>query len=444
MKKNISLKILAILVIIAISLISFIGIFVTDKGPIKDILPEYLLSKDLKGARIVKLVVDKSTNEVVHDANGNVVTDGKNEDGTLKEGYTKEDVKVNSDDVLTSENYELAKVIMEKRLNSFGVGDYSLRKNEQTGEMTLEIAEGSNIDNIIYNLGYLGKFTITDSQTKEVLLSNDNIKKAGAVYSTTETGTRVFLSIEFNNEGKQKLEEITKEYITTTDENGKSETKKISINLDDEKLTETYFAEKITNGILQLSVGNASTDSETISNYLEQASQIGAIIDSGKMPIKYSIESNVNMATTVNLQAILLGIILITSLALIYLCVKYKLNGVLLSISYIGYIALLLIVLRYTNVIISLEGIAGFVILLIANYMFITYVLSKKDKNIKDIIKETYKRYVSIFLPMLIISIIFTFISWTSISSLGMIMFWGLIVMFIYNYIVIKALLSDK
>lgn len=380
----------------------------------------------------------------MHDANGNIVTDGKKEDGTLKEGYTKENVKVNPDDVLTSENYELAKVIMEKRLNSFGVGDYSLRKNDQTGEMTLEIAESSSTDSFIYNLAYLGKFTITDSETKEVLLNNDNIKKAGAVYSTTETGTRVFLSIEFNNEGKQKLEEITKEYIATTDENGKSVTKKIAINLDDEKLTETYFSEKITNGILQLSVGNASTDSETISNYLEQASQIGAIIDSGKMPIKYSIESNANLSTTVNINAILLGIIIITFLALIYLCVKYRLNGVLLSISYVGYIALLLIVLRYTNVFISLEGIAGFVMLLIANYMFIRYILSKSDKGLKDIIKESYKRYISIFLPILIVSIIFTFMSWTSISSLGMIMFWGLIVMFIYNYIVIKALLSDK
>lgn len=402
---------------------------------------------DLKGARVVKLSVDTSTKEVIYDSNGKVATDGKNEDGTLKEGYTKKNEKVNIDEVLTEQNYELAKNVMEKRLNSLGMQDYYLRKNDQTGEITLEIAESSNIDNVIYALQYLGKFTIQDSQTKEVLLNNDDVEKAGVVYSTGESGTRVYLSIEFNKNAKQKLEQITKEYISTLDEEGKTVTKKISINLDDEELTQTYFAETNSTGILQLSIGNASTNNETIEQYRQQAQEIASIIDSGNMQVKYKLDSNKNLSvsTNINVLKIVLCIIVgITGISLLYLCIKHKVKGVFASISYIGYIALLLIVLRPTNVIISLEAIAGFVVLLILNYMFIKDILNRKEENIEEVLKQTYKKYAIIILPILLISITFAFASWIPISSLGMIMFWGVATMFVYNYIALTALLSDK
>lgn len=239
----------------------------------KNVIPDYVLAMNLKGSRSIKLTPDKSTNEVVYDSQGNVATDGKNEDGTLKEGYTKEDQKVNPDEILTEENYELTKSIFEKRLKSFGIEDYKLRKDSKTGEITIEVLETSNVDNIISNLEYQGKFTIKDSETTEILLDSNNVKSARAVYRTEETGTSVYLEIEFNKEGKKKFEDITKEYIQTTDEDGNSITKKITINLDNEKLTETYFGRTISSGLLQLSIGNVSTDSETISNYIEQTSR---------------------------------------------------------------------------------------------------------------------------------------------------------------------------
>lgn len=423
------------------------GLYVKDKNEIINKLPDYLFSKDLKGARVVKLTVDASTKEVVYDSNGNIATDGTNQDGTLKEGYTKKNEKVNADEVLTTQNYELAKKVMEKRLNSLGMQDYHLSKNDQTGEITLEIAESSNIDKVIYDLQYLGKFTITDSQTKEILLKNDDVEKAGVVYSTTESGTRVYLSIQFNKNAKQKLEQITKEYISTLDEEGKTVTKKISINLDDEQLTETYFAEPNSTGILQLSIGSASTDSKTIEEYRQQAEEMASIIDSGNMQVKYKIDSNKNLsvATNINTLRIMLYIIVaIVIIALLYLCIKHKIKGLLLSISYIGYIALLLIVLRPTNVIISLEAISGLVLLLILNYMFIKDILNKKEESIKEVLNQTLKKYALLLLPILLISIIFVFASWIPLSSLGMIMFWGLSIMFIYNYIVVTVLLSDK
>lgn len=450
MKNNNLLKILTILIIIAICLISFVGIFVKDKNQMSNLIPDYLLSRNLKGSRVAKLVVSDETEEITYDSEGNVTTDGLDEEGKLKEGYMKKDEKVNPGEVLTKENYELSKKIIEKRLKAYGVQDYTLKQNAENGEITLEILENTKTDIVIYNLEYLGKFTIKDSQTEEVLINSNDVKEAKAVYGTTDSGTTVYLRIDFNKEGKKKLEDVTKTYISTKDEAGNTVTKKVTINLDSEKLIETYFDETNQTGVLQLSIGNATTNSEQISSYIEQASEIAALIDSGVMPIKYKVETNNYLSTGINKDILTISVYILVAIifiALIYLCVKYKVNGILLSIAYVGYIALLLIVLRYTNVMISLEALVSIVVLLVANYMFIKYALKKtldKEINKKELIKETYSRYTAILFPLLLISIIFTFIEWIPISSMGMVMFWGLIIMFIYNYVVINVLISKK
>lgn len=449
MNKNVIVKILAILIILAISLISFVGIYVKRGNDRVNLIPDYQLSKDLKGTRTAKLVIDSSTKELVFDSNGNVSEDGVDSEGNLKEGYSKKDEPINPKELLNQENYKLCKEIIEKRLSSYGVNDYTVRLNNENGEIIVELYETKNTDTVIYNLEYLGEFTVNDSETKEILLSNKDVKSAKAVYGTNEIGTTVYLSIEFNKEGKKKLQEISKNYIETKDEEGKSTTKKVTINIDGEQLTETYFAEENREGLLQLSVGSATTDVDTIQSYLEQASSIASLIDSGKMPIKYDVSTNNNLSTGINqdiLKICISSIGLIILVALVYVCIKYKVNGILLSISYIGYIALLLIVLRYTNVMLSIDAMVGFIVLLGLNYIFTKYVLKGLSKGInkKELVKQTYLRYISILIPVLLISIVFTFMKWIQIASLGMVLFWGLIVMFIYNYITINVLLNDK
>lgn len=448
MKKNLGLKILTILIIIAICLISFVGIYKKDKGQMVSILPDYKLSMNLSGSRTARLIND-FTKEVIYDSEGNVATDGTNEDGTLKEGYTKKDEKVNKDEVLTKENYELSKEIIEKRLKANNVSDYILRQNTEDGSIMIEISEDENTNSLISDLTYLGSFEIVDSETKEVLIDNSGIKRARAVYSDGNSGTTVYLSIEFNKEGTKKFEEITKTYTSSVNDEGTTVTKKVTLNLDGQQLTETYFSEVITNGILQLSIGSVSTDSKTIQSYMEQAASVAALIDSGKMPVQYKLESNTYLAPSINEQVCKIAmytLIAVIVIALIYVCIKYKANGIFLSISYIGYIALVLLVLRYTNVMIAFETIVASLILLIVNYMFIKSILSKQQKegNVTEALKQTYMKYVSILLPLLIVAVVFTFMNWTAISSIGMVIFWGLIIMFIYNYIITKCLLSDR
>lgn len=450
MKKNIGLKILVILIIIAICLISFVGIFVKDKNQMKNIIPDYLLSMNLKGRRAVKLTVDTSTEEITYDSEGNVTTDGVDEEGNLKEGYTKKDEKINKDEALTKENYMAVKEIIEKRLQEYGVGEYILRQNSENGEIVLELPENVHTDKIISNLSYIGKFTIEDSETKEVLLDNSDLKSSSAVYTTTDYGTIVYWKIEFNKEGKKKLEEISKTYISTTDEEGKTSNKTVTLKIDDESLTSTYFGEEITTGILQLSIGEPSVDNETISSYIEETSRLASLLNAGKMPLKYVSGSNTYLSTSTNINVLKIAIfvvIIAVAISLIYLCIRYKLNGIFLSISYIGYIAMLFITFRFTNVMITLESLITIIVLLVVNYILITYILSKvkqRELNIKEIVNKAYIRYTSILIPILLVGIAFSFMTWIPVASIGMVLFWGLVIMFIYNYIVINALLKEE
>ena len=65
MKKNNILKIAVLIIaVLLISLVSFVGIYKTDKGVMQNIMKEYTMGKDLKGSRLIELAVDTSTKDV--------------------------------------------------------------------------------------------------------------------------------------------------------------------------------------------------------------------------------------------------------------------------------------------------------------------------------------------------------------------------------------------
>lgn len=442
-------KILAVLCIVAICLISFVGIFITKQGQMKNVLPEYRLGMNLTGGRVARFQVSDKTQDIIYDAEGKVTEEGTNEDGSLKEGYRKETKPVNAEEILNIGNYRKAKKIMETRLKSMGISEYLVKLNEQTGELFIELPEDTKTDQTLSSLTYVGKFEIKDSDTEEVLLDNKDVKHASVVYGSTSSGTAVYLSVEFGKEGKQKLEDITKTYISSTDEEGNTVTKNVSIELDGDSLIKTYFGETISTGILQLSIGTASTSNEQISTYIEQASRVAGLIDSGAMPVVYELEEN-NFISNANNMVVVTGIMMIALVAsiigFIYWMVRYRKNGIFAVISYVGLVAVILLVVRYTNVVISLEAIVAMISILLANYAVLQYVLEnlqKAQENKEEIIKETYQHYASILAPLFILGIVFTFVSWLPIASIGMVLFWGMTALALYDYISMKFLFDE-
>ena len=128
----------------------------------------------------------------------------------------------------------------------------------------------------------------------------------------------------------------------------------------------------------------------------------------------------------------------------IVLTVKYKSKGLLASISCLGFIALLSLLIRYTNVMITIEGIGAIILAVIFNIKLNQMMLNKT--KIMDVVSEavtsSYKELFIKLVPVMIITIVFCFSGWTNLSSFGMIMFWGLVLMAIYNIVVTKTLLK--
>lgn len=475
--KNImkTVKILTIiLAIILVTMISFFGIYKQNKNQISNTVKNYSYAMDINGTRTIKLKVNSETEEVIKDSQGNIIEEATDEE-IEQNGYIKEEVANNSQEILTEENYKKSKEIIEKRLKNKGIQNYTISLNEKTGEMIIEIPENSETDAVVGNLNTIGKFEIIDSDTKEVLLDNNNIKSSDVLYSSTSTGTSVYLEVAFNKDGKNKLKEISKTYVeseqnnttsentvTTEDnttENTTTETttveKTIIMKIDDEEIMTTSFDEPITNGKIQLSVGTATSDSSTLEDYVSQAQNVATVLDSENLPIKYDIEKNQYILSSITEQDLLyiaIAVAIIVVIGIIVLIFKYKLNGLLAGISYVGLAAIYMLLIRYANVTISIESIFGIIIMLILNYIFTLILLNnikkiskdKKENIVNKATIETYKKFFVRIIPICIMVIAFCFVKWIPISSFGMISFWGLAIIAIYNAIITRILLKIK
>ena len=454
-----------VLLIVLVSMIGFLGIYKQNKNKMSNIVKDYSYSMALNGARTIKLAVDTDTKEVIKDKDGKVIDEATDEE-IEKNGYTKENVANNSEEVKTEENYNKSKEIIEKRLKKLGVEEYDAYLNTMTGEIIIEIPENDKADSIVSNINTVGKFEITDSETGEVLLNNSNIKSSSVLYNTETSGTSVYLEIEFDKDGKSKLEEISKTYVESSEENNTTEenttedsstdqtnAKEITMKIDDSKIMTTHFDQPITNGKIQLSVGSASTDKDTLQGYIEQAQNMATVLDSGKLPVKYDIEKNQYILSDINEEQIGYMVIVVAVLvivAIIVISIKYKANGLLAGISYIGLVALYLLLIRYTNVVISIESIFAVVITLILNFVFIVMLLNQIEKmtkeNKENIINkstmETYKKFFTRIIPICAMTIVFCFIKWIPLSSFGMVTFWGLLIIAVYNAVITRMMLD--
>ena len=450
--KNImkNIKILTIiLLIVLVSIIGFFGIYKQNKNQMSNIVKDYSYAMDLNGARTLKLVLNSE----------------------------------NSDEEKTEENYQKAKTIIEKRLKKLGVEEYKIALNSENGEMIIQMPENTSTDSIVSNLTTVGKFEIIDSETNEVLLDNNSIQSSSVLYNTTKSGTSVYLEIAFNKEGKSKLEEVSKTYVkskntttsenntstentTTEDTNSSEETntttdtttsteKKITMKIDDKEIMSTYFEEPITTGKIQLSVGSASTDTTTLNGYIQQAQNVATELDCGKLPVKYDLEKNQYILSNISKQDltyIVIAITVIAVIAIIILTIKYKSNGLLTGIAYVGFTALYLLLIRYTNVTMSIESIFAIAIVLILNYIFTAMLLynikklkEEKTENVmNESISKTYIKFFDRIIPICIMVVAFCFVKWTPMSSFGMTAFWGIVMIAIYNAVVTNSLMKIK
>lgn len=473
--------ILVVLIVILISVISFGGIYYVNKGEMKNRLPDYVLGSSIKGYRHITLVASESTNEDENNTNSTSNTTEnttenatENETSNTTENATENNTTENavnttnttSENVNTASNYKKSANIIKRRLKVLNIDNYNVTCDESTGRIVVDLPEDDKTDIILSDLTEVGKFTIEDGETGEVLLDNGDVKsvKFGQQNTGTSSSSSLIMGIEFNSKGTKKFRNITKEYQNELAENSTEESnttnstnttetenstdssekkdKKVKIKIDDAEILTTDFSEVIDNGVLTLTVGNANDETQRNS-----ALNIGAIIQNEPLPVKYQVEGNTYTESSIDentLKVIIYCLVVIALVIALVLIVKYRTTGILQAVLSVGYIGLLLIVIRYANVVESLDGILSIFVCYIINSVFafmISKVLSNKDltkKESKKSVNNVIKKYGLIIIPELIIATVCLFTSWSAIFSFGMILFWGIVISFVYNVAVTK------
>ncbi len=467
LKVNKTLIVLGIIVLI--SIISFIGLYQKTNGVWKNLLPEYNFGSEIKGYRELHFSLDttEEEKEVYLDDNGNVlgyVEDGKDAQDTsisLVQDENKENeeteekkaseyktekkvIKANEEADITIGNFDLSKEIIQNRFKSLSNLEYNIRMDNITGEIVLEVANDDNVSTAQALVTSKGTFDIIDYQTGIVLLDNADLTGVKPIANYEENGYQLYLQISLNKSGREKISDISKKYVQSKNEAGEDVTKYVAVRFEGQALLSTYFGEEITNGMLTVPIGNPTTDSSEYAEMFEQANRISYILNEEKLPLQYSLTSDNYIKSSITDEFIFIFKIVCTLIIIVIsalLIVRYKLNGIILSIVSVGYIALTMLLVRYANVSLTLNSIYTLLACVVFNYIFIIKLLKKlKDASLKNAYVQVLKEYYSLIIPVIVFAVVFTLAPAVTVSSIGMSLFWGLITGIVYNTIVIFSL----
>lgn len=450
---------LVILVVILLSIASFVGVFTSQKSDMKDAVPSYVLSADLVGYRQVALQIKEETEE------------------TEKTTENTEEEKKEEKKELTAEekaaNYRANADVVRSRFKSLKVENFTVSVDEVTGKMEITVPEDDRTDIILADVCQVGKFKITDKDTGEELMNNDDIASVVIGNTSYSGGLTTYMSINFNAKGRGKFTDITAKYqnvlvpagtpvntaantTENTAENAATNTtsvstestyvdKQVIIYLDDTELLTTDFDTVVSNGQLPLTLGDLSDDQDQYNS----AKNLAAIMENKPMNDQYTVTGNTYIAAPVENNTVKVLIYVEIAIALfiaLILIVKFGYKGILASVINVGFVAILLLVIRLTNVKLSLDGImaieAGYILQAIYSFM-ICGLLKNKDlstKELKEGATKILKQFVLIVIPILILSVVCCLAEWAAIFSVGMIVFWSIVIALVYNFIITKFL----
>ena len=449
------------LAIVLVTLVAFAGIYVQTQNRMENKVKDYTFSKEIDGGRIIDIIV-KDT-----------------EDNTQEK---------------TVENYQTVKNTIKNRLKNLRAQDYDISLNEEDGTIRVELPENKSTDTYAYYLTAQNKVQIKEKDAETEIINDSMIKKAHYSYNSNMNGEyQVYLELILNKEGQAKLEQETANYAflsseieeieaaqsetngdtnstenteeSTTEENmteestteesttennaeeqAKTETKKIaSLTIDETE----YEIEKIDKNKLTIKIGGKTSNNTSVNNNMAKAAELTLLINSGKYPLNYEIENNRYVYSDLSKKQMtyfVLTVLAVLLVVLIAISIKYKGKGILCAISFVGFISVYSLILRYTNVLISIEGIGAIILTMLINLKLNKLILSKikKMNMIEEAFNTTYKELAWKLIPIIIIAITFCFSGWTNLSSFGLVMFWGILLIPIYNILVTKTLLKIR
>ena len=203
-------------------------------------------------------------------------------------------------------------------------------------------------------------------------------------------------------------------------------------------MLQTYIGDELTNGVLQIPLGQASSEYEDFVITYNSTARVAGILNLEKMPLSYKLNADNYVQSHITTETRIIAIVSFAVIVLILsivMIVKYKLAGLKFAILNVGYIAIVTLAFRYTNVLITLNSLIAFAGVVGINMLFEYKLLEnlRKNDDIKLVFTETMKQLYLAIIPVAIVAIIFTFMQSAVISSIGMVLFWGIAIQALYS-----------
>lgn len=435
MKNSKKLKlILQILICILIILVGILGIYTKSTNMYKNIFPHtYTLGSDIAGSIAIEFSPDDSKQTIYYDKDGNEVDSSTVTEENKKDYETKE-IPVNAEESLNTDNYNLSLNIMKKRLEFLNADQYQISLDEKTGIISLSV-EDDYLQDIESFLQMEGRLQLIDSNTQDVILDYTDFKSAEATYASLTREYRTYINFKLNDSGIEKINNIDK-YKTVEQKQEGEEAKEstLTVVFDGDIISELSYDDILLNGkTLRVTTGKGLTSDSDINSQINVDTIASKLATMGKMPVIYSLTAEEFVKNDIGniLDYVVISLIAICLMVSVILLVKYKFNGLLGVLGFVTNISIFLIIIRLTNIQISLNCFAGMLGLVILNVILINNILkciNNKEKVFSENIKEAYLKTINVLAVMLIILVVLALSSMTVINTTGLLLFWGWIV----------------
>ncbi|MDQ7095512.1 protein translocase subunit SecD [Desulfosporosinus sp. PR] len=244
---------------------------------------------------------------------------------------------------ISNDDMDKAKAIISKRVNDLGVSEPIIQTDYTKKRLVLDLAGVSDPDQAVNVLKTTAQLTFKDP-TGNVVLQGAELKDAKAGQDPSATGGYV-VNLTFSADGTKKFSDLTTKYIG----------QRIGIYLDDKLLTNPTVNVPITNGQAEIT-GYSS---------LEAAANDAVLMRSGSLPVSMTISEKHQVGASLgidslhkSIQAGIYGLIFI----FLFMLAFYRLPGVVADFSLIVYGLIVLWIFWMFRVVLTLPGIAGFIL----------------------------------------------------------------------------------
>lgn len=236
------------------------------------------------------------------------------------------------------EDLQKTKNLLDLRVNKVGVAETSVT-TEGDRRIRIDIPGEYDSNSIVETLTKTGELSFVGPED-DIILTGKDVKEA-SVYIDSQTGEPV-ISLELNEDGKQKFADATAKYKGQT----------ITIKMDEETLMSPTVQAVISDGKATIT-GNRS---------MEEAEKVAGIINAGALPVPVKVASvktvGAQLGATALPSALKAGAIGVLCIFL-FMIVLYRVPGFIASIALSAFILIVLYLFVSIGAVLTLPGIAG-------------------------------------------------------------------------------------